>query len=45
MSEILWLEGKKSESKEMVKKYGTAAIFASGLVVDALSAFDNLWSA
>jgi ribonucleoside-diphosphate reductase alpha chain len=32
-------------AKEMVKKYGTAAIFASGLVVDALSAFDNLWSA
>ena len=32
-------------AKEMVKKYGTSAIFASGLVVDALSAFDNLWTA
>ena len=32
-------------AKEMVKNYGTSAIFASGLVVDGLSAFDNLWSA
>ena len=32
-------------AKEMVKKYGTSAIFASGLVVDGLNAFDNLWSA
>jgi ribonucleoside-triphosphate reductase len=32
-------------AKEMVNKYDTAAIFASGLVVDALNAFDNLWSA
>ena len=32
-------------AKEMVKKYGTSAIFASGLVVDGLSAFDNLWVA
>lgn len=32
-------------AKEMVDKYDTAAIFASGLVVDALNAFDNLWTA
>ena len=32
-------------AEEMVNKYGTAAIFASGLVVDALNAFDNLWTA
>jgi len=32
-------------AKEMVKKYNTAAIFASGLVVDALHTFDNLWNA
>jgi ribonucleoside-diphosphate reductase alpha chain len=32
-------------AKEMVKKYNTAAIFASGLVVDALHIFDNLWNA
>jgi len=32
-------------AEEMVNKYDTAAIFASGLVVDALNAFDNLWSA
>ncbi|MAG49636.1 hypothetical protein CMO86_08295 [Candidatus Woesearchaeota archaeon] len=32
-------------AEDMVNKYGTAAIFASGLVVDALNAFDNLWSA
>ena len=44
----LWTQNQRilSESEiKMVKKYGTAAIFASGLVVDALSAFDNLWSA
>ena len=33
------------DAKQMVKKYGTAAIFASGMVVDALKAFDNLWTA
>ena len=32
-------------AEQMVKKYGTAAIMASGLVVDALNTFDNLWSA
>ena len=32
-------------AKEMVKKYDTAAIFASGMVVDGLKAFDNLWNA
>ena len=32
-------------AKDMVNKYDTAAIFASGLVVDALNAFDNLWNA
>ena len=31
--------------KQMVKEYGTAAIFASGMVVDSLKAFDNLWIA
>lgn len=30
---------------EMVDKYGDAAVFASGMVVDALKCFDNLWSA
>ena len=33
------------DAKEMVKKYDTAAVFASGMVVDGLKAFDNLWSA
>ena len=33
------------DDKQMVKEYGTAAIFASGMVVDALKAFDNLWNA
>jgi len=33
------------DAKEMVKKYDTAAIFASGLVVDALKVFPNLWLA
>lgn len=32
-------------AKEMVKKYGEAAIFASGLVVDALKVYNNLWDA
>jgi len=32
-------------AKEMVKKYNTAAIFASGMVVDALKVFPNLWDA
>ena len=32
-------------SKDMVKKYGDAAIFASGMVVDALKVFNNLWDA
>lgn len=32
-------------ANEMVEKYGDAAIFASGMVVDALNAFDNLWDA
>jgi ribonucleoside-diphosphate reductase alpha chain len=32
-------------AKEMVKKYDAAAIFASGLVVDALKVFPNLWDA
>jgi ribonucleoside-diphosphate reductase alpha chain len=32
--------------KELVKKYGDAAVFASGLIVDGLNAFnDNLWLA
>jgi len=32
-------------AKEMVKKYNDAAIFASGMVVDALKVFPNLWDA
>ena len=32
-------------AKEIVDKYGTGAMFASGLVVEALKAFDTLWSA
>ena len=32
-------------AKEMVKKYSTGAIFASGMVVDALKVFPNLWDA
>ena len=32
-------------AKELLKKYGEGAIFASGLIVDGLSAFDNLWLA
>jgi len=30
---------------KMIEKYGTAAIFASGLVVDGLNVFSNLWDA
>ena len=32
-------------AKKLVRDYDTAAIFASGIVVDALKAFDNLWIA
>lgn len=32
-------------AKEMVKKYSEGAIFASGMVVDALKVFPNLWDA
>ena len=32
-------------AKQMVKKYDTAAVFASGMVVDALKCFNNLWDA
>ena len=32
-------------AKEMVDKYDSASIFASGLVVDALKVFPNLWEA
>ena len=31
--------------EQMVEKYGAAAIFAAGLVVDAKHAFSNLWNA
>ena len=30
---------------KMVNKYGNAAVFASGMVVDALKCFNNLWDA
>lgn len=33
------------DADEIVKEYGTGAMFASGLVVDGLKAFDNLWNA
>ena len=33
------------DAEEIVKTYGTGSIFASGLVVDGLKAFDNLWAA
>ena len=33
------------DAKKMVKEYDSAAIFASGLVVDALKVFPNLWDA
>lgn len=29
----------------IVKKYGTGSMFASGLIVDAINVFDNLWDA
>jgi ribonucleoside-diphosphate reductase alpha chain len=32
-------------AQEMVKKYDEGAIFASGMVVDALKTFNNLWDA
>jgi ribonucleoside-diphosphate reductase alpha chain len=32
-------------AKQMVNKYGNASIFASGMVVDALKCFKNLWDA
>jgi len=32
-------------SQEIVNNYGTAAIFASGLIVDGLTIFDDLWQA
>ena len=32
-------------AKQMVKQYDEAAIFASGLVVDALKVYNNLWDA
>ncbi len=32
-------------AQTMVKKYDTAAVFASGMVVDALKCFNNLWDA
>ena len=32
-------------AKDMVKKYGNAAVFASGMVVDALKCYNNLWDA
>ena len=32
-------------AKQMVKEYDEAAIFASGLVVDALKVYNNLWDA
>lgn len=33
------------DAKEIVKTYGTGSVFASGLVVEALKAFSNLWVA
>jgi ribonucleoside-diphosphate reductase alpha chain len=33
------------EGKELIKTYGNGSIFASGLIVDALKTFDNLWIA
>ena len=33
------------EAREMVKQYGNGAVFASGLVVDGIKAFNNLWMA
>lgn len=31
--------------EEIVRKYGRGAMFASGLIVDAMTGFDNLWDA
>jgi len=31
--------------EEIVQKYGRGAMFASGLIVDGVKIFDNLWSA
>jgi len=33
------------DAKQMVSKYDQGAIFASGMVVDALKVYDNLWTA
>jgi ribonucleoside-triphosphate reductase len=33
------------DADQIVKKYGTAGIFASGLIVDGLDAFNDLWLA
>jgi len=33
------------DEKQMIRKYGPSAIFASGLVVDAMKVFPNLWDA
>ena len=33
------------DAKQMVAKYDQGAIFASGMVVDALKVYDNLWTA
>ena len=33
------------DADEIVSKYGTAGILASGLIVDGLDAFNNLWTA
>jgi ribonucleoside-triphosphate reductase len=32
-------------AKQIVKEYGTGAVFASGLIVDGVKVFDNLWVA
>lgn len=32
-------------AKDIVKKYGEAALFASGLIVDSTKGFNNLWEA
>ncbi len=32
-------------AEEIFEKYGDAALFASGLIVDGLNVFDNLWDA
>ena len=33
------------DEKQMIKEYGPASIFASGLVVDAMKVYPNLWDA